>query len=268
VIAAWDGLAVTEQGAGPAVLWLHGYTMRAEVWRAVWRQLPGWRHVGLDLPWHGRSRPLRPGEDLAGLADTVVAGARAAGVRHLAALSLGTVLATEMAVRHSDAFLSLTLSAPALAGMPHEPAVARRYADLAALYRRSGAGPHMTALWMSYPPAIFAGVAARPAVDAGLRAVVDRHRWRELPEGGMQRLLERPQRAGDLARVAASVLVLVGDGDLLFHRACARSIVAATPSASLRVLPGTGHLAPLEEPAAAAAVIEAHLLAANARRDR
>lgn len=259
----WNGLAVTATGTGPAVLWIHGYTMRWQVWHPVWSHLPGWRHVGLDLPWHGDSRPLGPGEDLAALADAVTSAASSNGIRHVVALSFGTVLAVEMARRHPDAARSWTLVAPALAGMPHGPAVQQRYRDLAALYHSAGPGPHLTELWMSCPPDIFAAVRARPAVHAAVRALIDLHRWDELAEGGIRRLTDQPQRAADLAVVPAPVLLLIGDGDLLHHRACARSILAATPSASLAVLPGTGHLPLLEEPAAAAAVLAGHLTASE-----
>jgi pimeloyl-ACP methyl ester carboxylesterase len=232
--------------------------MRSAVWQPLWEELDGWRHLGLDLPWHGSSRPLRPGEDLAALADGVVAHATAAAVRHVVALSFGTVLATEMALRHPEAFRTWTLAAPSLPGMVHEPAVARRYRDLAELYQQAGAGEHLTRLWMSSPPAIFAGVNERPPTRDRVAALIHRHEWRELAGDGMRRLVDRPRRAADLAAVKAPVLVLIGERDLLTHRACARSLAAALPAASLRVMPGCGHLAPLEEPAAVAGVVREH----------
>jgi pimeloyl-ACP methyl ester carboxylesterase len=257
----WDGLSLTEVGEGPGVLWLHGYTMRASVWEPLWRHLPGWRHLGIDLPWHGASRDLRPGEDLAMLADTVVTNAIAASVTHVVALSFGTVLATEMAVRHPDAFDSWALAAPALAGMPHEPAVEQRYRDLGALYAAEGAGTHMADLWMSVPPAIFAGVNDRPETQAWLRAVIDRHEWRELADADMRRLVTRTQGPVEFAAVRVPVHLVVGERELLTHRACARSIAAAAPAAVVHVMRGCGHLALLEEPAAAAALLGEHLQA-------
>lgn len=255
----WDGLAVSTSGSGPGVLWLHGYTMTSEVWRPLWSRLPGWRHIGVDLPWHGDSRPLRAGEDLAALADTIVALSTTTGARHVVALSFGTVVAVEMAIRHPAAFGTWTLAAPALAGMPHEPAVVQRYVDLAMLYRRRGPGPHMTDLWMSSPPGIFAAVAARPAVAAPLRALIDRHAWTELRGTGMLALTDRRQRAAALDTLAAPVLLMVGEHELACHRTCARSILSAGRSSVLREVPGAGHLAPLEEPDAAAALIDAQL---------
>lgn len=257
--SSWDGLAVMEIGDGPAVLWLHGYTMRSAVWQPLWQLLPGWRHIGLDLPWHGSSRSLRSDEDLAVLADVVVAQAAAASVAHVVALSFGTVLASEMAIRHPEAFDSWTVAAPSLAGMPHEPAVERRYRDLARLFLEHGAGPHMTQLWMTAPPAIFAGINDRPVARERMRAVVDQHEWRELQDGGMRHLVTRTQHAADLAVVQAPILVLIGERDLLTHRACARSIATAAPSVSVRVMPGCGHLAPLEDPGSAAVLLAGHL---------
>ncbi|GAA4993805.1 alpha/beta fold hydrolase [Actinopolymorpha pittospori] len=255
----WDGLSVTEVGAGPGVLWLHGYTMRAAVWQPLWDLLPGWRHVGIDLPWHGSSRSLRPEEDLGALADTVVSAAARTSIAHVVALSFGTVLAAEMAIRHPQAFESWTLAAPALAGMPHEPTVERRYVDLATLFARHGPGPHMTRLWMTSPPATFAGLDSRPDACPRVRALIEQHEWRELRDGGMRRLVDRPQRAGELAAVETPVLVVLGERDLFTHRACARSIAAAVPSATVRVMPGCGHLALLEDPGSAAALVGDHL---------
>jgi len=252
----WDGLAVHRHGVGPGVLWLHGYTMSSRVWRPLWERLPGWRHIGLDLPGHGASRDLSPTEDLASLADTVVAAARDEKVQHVVGLSFGTVLAAETAIRHPDAFASWVLAAPALARMPHGPAVAQRYRDLLTHYAEHGAGPHLTELWLSSPPAIFAGAAARPEVMRGLRAVVDEHRWSELATGGMAPLVSRTQAPRELGGVAGRLTVIIGERDLLEHRACARSLSQQVAGVTVHVLPGCGHLPLLEEPALVAPLLE------------
>jgi pimeloyl-ACP methyl ester carboxylesterase len=251
----WDGLAVSATGTGPSVLWLHGYTMRSEVWEPLWALLPGWRHLGLDLPWHGSSRDLRDGEDLAALADTVVAHARVHGVEYVVALSFGTVLASEMAIRHPDAGACWLLAAPALAGMPHEPPVAQRYRDLATAYADRGPGPHLTELWMSTPPAIFAGVNARPRVRERVRALVDRHQWRELAGEGMRPLVSRTQRPAELAAIGGELHVAVGQLDLLTHRACARSLELEA-GARVHRMPDCGHLPLLEDVVGAATLVE------------
>lgn len=260
----WDGLAVSAVGTGPSVLWLHGYTMRSEVWEPLWARLPGWRHVGLDLPWHGSSRDLADGEDLASLADTVVAHASRHGVEHVVGLSFGTVLASEMAIRHPGFSASWLLAAPALTGMPHEPPVAQRYRDLATAYADRGPGPHLTDLWMTTPPAIFAGVNARPEVRERIRELLDRHQWRELAVGGMRQLVRRAQRPGELAAIEGELHVVVGDLDLLYHKACARSLELEA-GAQMHRMPGCGHLPLLEDIDGSAAVVDGVLRSAVSR---
>ena len=254
-----DGRRVQRAGNGPAVLWIHGYTMRSDIWAPSWRELPGWTHIGVDLPWHGESRPARPGEDLASLADTLAVLASELGVRHVVALSFGTIVAVEMALRHPDSFSSLVLSGPALAGMSHGPGVEARYRQLARLFAERGPGSHMTRLWMSSPPEIFAGVQRRPEALAWVEPIIARHSWDELSDGGMRRFVGSPQHAADLASVRSRIRILMGERDLLHSRACARSIGAAATNVAVLEVPGGGHLAPLEDPAGFAALARAGL---------
>ena len=65
------GLAARVQGEGTKVLWLHGYTLDSSSWREMWRRLPGFCHVGLDLPGHGGSAPVGPHDNLHVLARRV-----------------------------------------------------------------------------------------------------------------------------------------------------------------------------------------------------
>lgn len=250
-----SGAADPHDGGGADVLWIHGYTMTSAVWDPLWGELPGRRHLGIDLPFHGGSRPLRRGEGLAPLADSIAALVAAKGVGHVVALSLGTVVALEMAARHPGLAASWTLAAPALAGMPHEPAVRDRYRDLAARYAERGAGSHLTDLWMSSPPEIFAGLAARANAWLGVRAVIQRHQWRELESPDWRNMLSRRQSAADIAEVEAPVAILTGERDLLVHRACARDLARASPRVRLDVMTRCGHLPLLEEPERSAALL-------------
>jgi pimeloyl-ACP methyl ester carboxylesterase len=261
LVDAGDGLVASASGDGDgdAILWFHGYTMDASVFDELWRALPGRRHVGLDLPGHGRSRPLRADDDLATLARTVADFARRTGIRQLVGLSFGTLLATHVAAVAPDDVASLVLAAPGLAGAAHDPLVERRYIELAMLYHRRGAGPHMTELWMRSPPDIFRHAVARAPLAARLRAVIDRHRWLELESFAMRDLVAPVQDHALLARIRARTLVLIGDSELDAHRACARLIGEAVPDCAVEVLPDAGHLALLETPAAAAARIAEHV---------
>jgi len=253
--------AYATHGGGEAVLWLHPYTMDSTVFAELWCHLRQWRHVAVDLPGHGASRPLGPSDGLTGLAQELGRFAEREGVRHLVGLSFGTLVALELAIARPAVYASLVLSAPGLAGGPQDAEVGRRYVELAALHRRAGPGPHMTELWMRSPPDVFRQVARRARLARRLAAVVDRHRWDELAGAAMLGFTRPAQDRAALEQVRASTLVVLGEHELDAHRACAGLIAASVPGARVLVLPDAGHLALLEEPEAAASLLARHLSA-------
>ena len=46
------------------ILWLHGYTGDSSIWGEIWSMLPGWYHIGIDLPGHGSSTPMAENSNL------------------------------------------------------------------------------------------------------------------------------------------------------------------------------------------------------------
>ncbi|MBV9736485.1 MAG: alpha/beta fold hydrolase [Acidisphaera sp.] len=70
-----------------------------------------------------------------------------------------------------------------------------------------------------------------------------------------QAILARPDSRPDLARIRVPTRVLVGSGDQLTPPPLAREIADGIPGASFDVLPGCGHLPPLERPG----LVSAHL---------
>jgi 3-oxoadipate enol-lactonase len=81
----------------------------------------------------------------------------------------------------------------------------------------------------------------------------------------MRQLVTRTQVPGDLGAVRAPISVIVGDEDLLTHKACARSLASSNPNVSMVVMQGCGHLPLLEEPDSAASLIATHLTASVMR---
>jgi pimeloyl-ACP methyl ester carboxylesterase len=254
-----EGLAGRVRASdGSAVLWLHGYTMDSRVWDELWDLLPGLTHIGVDLPGHGGSPPVDTG-DLPALGARIARLARRHDARHVVALSFGTLLALQAAIEDRDAFDTVTLAAPALAGGPEDPAARIRYLQLAELYHGFGPGPALTSLWLRSPPHIFAGLRAFPRRFERVSAVVADHRWTELGDPRTQRLAARPHRAEDLARITASVVIVRGDHELAAFVRCAELIRAALPGTRELVLPGLGHLCLLEDPGAAAEALAPQL---------
>jgi 2-succinyl-6-hydroxy-2,4-cyclohexadiene-1-carboxylate synthase len=183
------------------------------------------------------------------------------GVRHVIALSFGTLIATQMAIEYPTSFASLILGAPTLAGGPQDPDVELTYEALGRLYHERGPGPHLRALWMSSPPYLFKGAERRPELWRSLSELVERHRWEELGSGAMQRLTLRPQRESSLRRIQSATLVLLGEEELPAFRRCAEIIRRAASQCERHYLPGVGHLCMLEAPELARGPIDAHLRA-------
>jgi pimeloyl-ACP methyl ester carboxylesterase len=246
-------------GAGERVLWLHGYTLDSTIWGALWERLDGWEHIGVDLPGHGGSADPPTGDTLAALGGRLAALAGAHEVRHVVALSLGTIAALELAINRPPGLASLTLAAPAIAGGPQDPAAAARYRELMALHRAGGSGRELAALWMRSPPDIFLGASRRPALWSELSGVVARHRWAELGDGAMRAVDRHVQPPAALRSIGVPTLVLVGEHELAAFLRCAAVLRATVPDCRAVRIPGAGHLCLLEEPAAAAAAIAEQL---------
>ena len=251
-------------GAGAPVLWIHGYTLDSSIWRRLWDLLPGWRHLGVDLPGHGASPPLAPGETLATLAERIAVLALARGVRHVVGLSFGGMVALQVVAQRPAAFASLALGAPALGGGAQDRHAQARNLELMRLYRERGAGPWLGELWMRWPPDIFKGAARHPELWRELAGAVGRHAWAELADSAMQGLTNHPQPQRALRAIRAATLVLIGDEDMDAFKRSAELIRRAVPGCRRLYLPGAGHLCLLEAPDAAAKLLEEHFRGSDA----
>lgn len=261
-----DGIAgCVAEGPGDTVLWIHGYTLDSSSWEELWRRLPGWRHVGIDMPGHGNSRPMMAGEDLPAMARRIGRLALDQGARHVVALSFGATLALQVAIEFPEAFATLILGSPALGGGPQEAEVGVRYEELKLLYETAGAGRHMRELWMTSPPNIFKGAEHNPPLWEKLCDIVGRHTWAELRDSHMRVLGTHAQREEELRRIGAASLVLVGDNEMHAFKRCAELIRRAIPNCRRVYLPDAWHLCMLEEPERASAIIESHLRGEGAR---
>ena len=112
------GLAVQVVGDGPAIGWIHGYTMSSAVFEEIWPRLTGYRHVGIDLPGHGRSPSWPVQARLSEIAAAVACVLEREEVQALVAVSMGTMVAFEMVIRRLYPLSKLVVVAPALVGMP------------------------------------------------------------------------------------------------------------------------------------------------------
>jgi len=262
-----DGLAGrVSSGEGEAVLWIHGYALDSTSWSELWDLLPGWRHIGIDLPGHGQSLPAGEGEELPALARRLVAVARAHDVRHLVGLSFGTVVALQMAVEEGDAFATLVLGSPLVEHGANDEPFWKRYRELANMHRMAGYGEHLRGRLMLVEPSLFEGAAGRPKLWQRLWDTVGRHGFWDLPEATFIRLGSCLQSDVSLHRIPSAALIVSGDRERPSARRHAERLARALRSCRCLHVLGAGAHSLLEAPETAAAAIDGHLRAHFAGR--
>ncbi len=220
-----------------------------------------------DALWANQIRDLAPAATLhaADLTqhDTLAAMAHAATAAlpprfAVAGLSMGGYLAFEILRLMPHRVTRLCLIATAAA--PDDPAQARRRRGLIALVARN---PRFLGLSPRLLPELL-----HPAnlADAALAQTLTRMALRVGREAYLRQqhaILHRPDSRPLLPGIAIPTLVLAGEADRVTPPAASRAMAALIPHARLAILPGCGHLPPLERPHAVTAELRNWLAAAR-----
>ncbi|NIM48273.1 MAG: alpha/beta fold hydrolase [Gemmatimonadales bacterium] len=247
------------QGDGEGVLWIHSHSLDSRSWIELWELLPGWNHLGIDLPGHGVSLPASSHEALPDLARRIGEIAHRRDIRHMVGLSFGSLVALQVAIEYPSGFASLVVGAPVLGGGPHEEETVTRYQELRSMYLIGGFGPHLRGRWMLHPPSIFDTIERESRLWNTLSQIIGRHAWLELLDGSLFKLLNHQQRPDQLQRITAATLVLVGERDRSVTKACAERLCQAIPTSQRVDVPAAGHLCMLEAPGRVHAAINDHM---------
>ncbi|MFB7471900.1 alpha/beta fold hydrolase [Kitasatospora sp. NPDC056184] len=256
----------------PTVVLAHGWTCSTHFWAPVIHRLADrYRVVAYDQRGHGRSEipPSRVrystralAEDLAAVLTRVVPqGERAVLVGH----SMGgmTVMAgsarPEVAERTAAAVLvstgpsDLVDELRVVPGVVRSPGV-RRFLHRQILRSRLPLGPvgPLTRAGLGY--GIMGASAPAARIEVAVRMV---HACPAGVRANWARVLERLDVRAGLARLVAPTSVVVGAEDRLTPPVHAHRMVAALADPQgLLLLPGVGHMAPIERPAEIAAEID------------
>ncbi|MBM3523899.1 MAG: alpha/beta fold hydrolase [Alphaproteobacteria bacterium] len=244
-----------DEGAGPALVLVHGVGSRLDSWNGVVDALGGrWRTIRMDLRGHGRSdKPAGPYSlydftgDIAGLLDVV-------GVErcHLAGFSLGGLIAQGFALRHPERLDRLVLLSTVAGRNEEERQKVAARLDMVA----SGiAGDHFrnsVSRWFTE-----AWIAANP--EAIARAEAENKENDPAAYAAAYRVLATNDLADRLHEITAPTLVATGEFDLGSNTRMAHLMHERIRGSRLHVFLGMKHSILAEIPQEIAARIEAFL---------
>lgn len=241
-------IAYERLGAGSPVVLVHGFVGDADsTWSHQLRDLSdAYTVVAWDLPGAGRSSDPPERFRLPDYSDCLAAVVRALGFdrAHLVGLSFGAMVLLETVRRHPAVAETLVL-AGGYAGWAGSLAPADVAERLRLSLRRSERPAAQFAEAMI--PTMFSGSAPPEAVARFAASVQAFH-----PAGfrAMARASAEADLRDVLPQITVPTLVLHGDQDLRSPLSVARALHSAIPMSRLVVLPGTGHVSPVEAPEA------------------
>jgi pimeloyl-ACP methyl ester carboxylesterase len=237
-------------GRGPAVLLILGQGMSMEAgWRTIDRLASQFRVLAFDNRDMGRSDHSAWPYVVAQMANDAVAVLDAAGEAraHVYGMSLGGMVAQEIALRHRDRVCGLVLGATTPGGrraIPQDPQVLTFFTRVGVM------GPEEAA-WAAVPYSY----AERTRREHGDRIAEDITRRMRHPPDALAYLHQVAAAASHstqsrLGGVAAPTLVVHGEQDMLQSPQNARVLAEAIPGAELQLWPDAGHLYVTDEPEA------------------
>jgi pimeloyl-ACP methyl ester carboxylesterase len=239
-------------GEGPAVLLIAGQGMTVDGWSATIPVLAGsFRVIAFDNRDTGGSSRLPWPYSASHMAHDAVAVLDAAGEKraHVYGISLGSLVAQEMALRHPDRVQALVLGASSAGGFAAYKPAPTSFAQTF-LVRAGAMGPEEAA-WAAVPYT-YAEKTRRLHPE---RIVADiAHRLSSPPEPLAYLHQAAAVATHDayerLNQMAAPTLVVHGEQDVFVPPANALVLAERIPGAKLRLWPDAAHMYPIDEPQA------------------
>ena len=238
-------IAYRDDGAGPAVVFIHGVNMASAVWDRVADLLPGRRRIAFDLRGHGDSDTRGPFgiDDYVADLWAVIAAAQAGQVQ-LVGVSLGGMIACLAAQGRPEAVTSVVAFGSALRGSHPDLEGGMRRLRRVGVAEYFGASLQRNSLPAGVSPAVqeaAVALAVRSGRDVSVVEAVTRTGFTTDLTG----------RAGPSGR---PTLIVSGSLDTTCAPEAGRRLAEAVGGRAV-VIPNRGHLLPLEAPQTCAPLI-------------
>lgn len=242
-------LNIYDRGSGPVLLFVHGFPLNHTMWYEQLDEFasthrviaPDLRGLGGSEVTEGAVSMEQYADDLAILLDVMQIRGKVA----LCGLSMGGYIAFEFVRKYQQRLSALVLCDTKTAA--DKPAQAKGRRQMADMARREGTAPVADAML----PKLLGKKTLKNKPD-----VVDSVRQMILtadPRGVASAQLgmaERRDSEDVLATINVPTLVIVGEDDALAPPAEMREIASKIKGAQFVVLPGVGHMPPVEDPRA------------------
>jgi 3-oxoadipate enol-lactonase len=241
-------LAYRESGPadGAVIVFVHGVNMASPVWDHVIAALPGYRCIAFDLRGHGMSGQRGP-FTVHDYADDLDAVLRAAGVERaqLVGVSLGGIIGCAYAQRSPERVASIVTFGSALRGT--HPGLDAGMARL----REVGVAKYFG--W-SLPRGSLPANAAPDVTQTVITLAVTGREDTAMVEEITRAAFEMDPSKIALGPSGRAVLVVTGDLDTTCPPEAGR-LLAAAVGGNWRLVPGGGHVLPLEQPETCAQLV-------------
>jgi 3-oxoadipate enol-lactonase len=241
-----ERMAVETDGEGEAVLMIHGLGGTSNVWTPLLGALARHRTVRPDLPGSGRSHRVEGPLSIARFVEAMqrVCAALRMDRVHVAAHSLGTIVAFHLSVAAPRLVRSLALFGP----LACPPDAARPGLRARGARARGEGEAGMQAIADTLLAASISADtrARRPVAVAAVRELL----MRQCPEG-YARTCEAlaDAQAADVGAVDCPTLLVTGDEDAVAPAQAVRQLGERIRGARVEVLARCGHWTPVERPA-------------------
>jgi YbgC/YbaW family acyl-CoA thioester hydrolase len=249
-------LAVDLRGEGDPILFIHGFPLNRTMWRHQIATLSGWKRIAPDLRGFGGSAAPDGEYSMARYALDLIELLDHLGVRRtvVCGLSMGGYVAFELWRRVPDRIRALILADTRMEA--DTPAGKQARDEMIQLAHTQGAA----AIADRMLPKLLSPVTveAQPEVVEHVKRMILGNGPKGLA-GAIEALRDRPDSTKTARSINVPTLVLVGSDDALTPPGDARALAGAVADAQLTVIPGAGHLTPLEQALATSRVMSEFL---------